>query len=261
MPCRLLDVRRLVALASVGNGRKVGRVGFDQHVVERDLRRRVANLLRLGKADIPGKGNHEAHVQRAFRVWPGAGETVQDSAETGWVPVLLDERETVVPCVLAVLAGTTMDDDRQFRRTRKLHLADEYVLLHVARRVVVIVVEADLSPSDDLRPARELLEFCEIGVFSQLGLVRMNADARINEVVLLSNPDRAIECPGPVAGSDAENVGDTSFLRPSDDLLAIRIEARAVEVAVGIDVHEMLVCGAGTLARNPFIRSLRRPRG
>ena len=67
--------------------------------------------------------------------------------------------------------------------------------------------------------------------------MRMDSYARVDEIMLLGDFDGAIEGTGTVAGADAENVGYASFAGASDDLLAVGVEARAVEVAVGVNVH------------------------
>src|ERR1700686_3328220 len=53
----------LVALAAVRYWREKWRIGFDQHSVERGLFSGFTNLLRFGKSDVAGEGNHESHLQ------------------------------------------------------------------------------------------------------------------------------------------------------------------------------------------------------
>jgi len=47
------DKRGFVALSAMGEGRKVGGVGFDQHAVEGNHLRGVADGLRFGKVMLP----------------------------------------------------------------------------------------------------------------------------------------------------------------------------------------------------------------
>src|SRR5208282_2442594 len=156
----LPDKRRLVALAAMRNRGQVGRVGFDQHAVERNHLRRVADRLRLGKGDIAGKRNHETQIERPPRMLDASREAVQNAAQSDRSPVFAgpmfsapmfgDHAQAVVPCVLAIAGGTAMNDDGQLRRSCQLHLLPEDRLLYFTRRVIVEIVEADLSPGDYL---------------------------------------------------------------------------------------------------------------
>jgi hypothetical protein len=53
--CRFFDVGGLIALPAVRNGGEIGRVGFDEHSLQWNLSRRVANLLGFREADIARK--------------------------------------------------------------------------------------------------------------------------------------------------------------------------------------------------------------
>ena len=130
-----------------------------------------------------------------------------------------------------------MDDDGQGGGSRQFHLADEDVLLDLARRVVVIVVETDFSPGYDFCSAAELFKLTKIGVGGKFGFVRMNADRGVDEVVLLGNFDAAIERAGALAGSNRQQVDDAGLMRTSDNPLAIFSEPRTVEMAVRVDEH------------------------
>ena len=72
-----------------------------------------------------------------------------------------------------------MNHDRQLGRARQLHLPEEDLLLQLARRVIVEVIEPDFTPGDDLGPLRQLLELLKVGICGQLGFMRMNADGRV----------------------------------------------------------------------------------
>ena len=64
-----------------------------------------------------------------------------------------------------------MDHDRQLGRARQFHLPQEYLLLQLARRMVVEIIEADLAPGNHLGPFRQLFQLLKIGVRGQLGLM------------------------------------------------------------------------------------------
>src|SRR5690349_17813169 len=117
-----------------------------------------------------------------------------------------DQIESVVPGVLGIVGWTAVDDDRQFSRARDLHLAQEDLLLHIARRMIVVVIESDLAEPNHATMTRKRFELCVVALCSQPGFVWMNADAGIDPVVLLSDADRAIESAGPGAAADRKDV-------------------------------------------------------
>ena len=55
-------MRRFVALAAIGQRRKEGCVGFDQHAVQRYGRGNIANRLGFGEGDIAGEGDQKAEI-------------------------------------------------------------------------------------------------------------------------------------------------------------------------------------------------------
>src|SRR5258708_38229328 len=121
-----------------------------------------------------------------------------------------------------------MNDDGQFGRTRQFHLADEYALLNIPRRVVVKIVEADFSPGDDFRALRKLGHFFEVGLLGELRFVRMNSNRGVNEIMLLGELHGAVESARALSNADGQNIRDPGFPGASNHLLAIRIEAWAV---------------------------------
>ena len=130
-----------------------------------------------------------------------------------------------------------MNDDRQFCCARKFHLPNEDVFLDLTRRMIVVLVEANLSPRDYFRFARELFKLCEIRACRQACLVWMNADRSKDEVVLFADFYGAVERTRSVARAYRKNVGDSSFARASDHLLAVGVKAGTIKMAMGIDEH------------------------
>src|SRR5690348_2633383 len=110
---------RLIALPPIWNWSKKRRIGLDENALKRDLQRRIANLLGFGKRHVPGERDHESHVECALRVRPNTGEAMQNSAEPGRPPVLLDQIEAIVPGTVAVIRWPAMNYDRQLRGVRK----------------------------------------------------------------------------------------------------------------------------------------------
>src|SRR5439155_22174071 len=97
------------------------------------------------------KRNHETHIQSAFCMLPLTCEAMQDSAHARVSPMLLDQLETVFPSIVAIIRWPTVNHDRQLRGPGKFHLANENVLLHVPRRMIVVIVEPNFSPGNNLR--------------------------------------------------------------------------------------------------------------
>src|SRR5258708_24759816 len=138
----------------MGHGCEKRGIGLDQHAIQWDLDGSVANLLCLGKRDVASERNHESHVESTLCLWPDSGKAMQDSAQAAARPVLLDQVETILPGVVAAFRGSAMDYDGQLGDTRQFHLLHENSLLNFARRMVVVVVESDFTPANDLRMLR-----------------------------------------------------------------------------------------------------------
>src|SRR5262249_12022847 len=95
--------RRLVTLATIRHRRKKRTIGFNEHAIERDLLRGVANLLSFGEGHIACKRNHEPHIERTLRMLPRTGKTMKHSAKAARFPAACNQTEAIVPGVLAVL--------------------------------------------------------------------------------------------------------------------------------------------------------------
>ncbi len=130
-----------------------------------------------------------------------------------------------------------MDDDGQLCMAGEFHLLDECELLHVARRMIVIVVQPDLTPGNDLGSFCQLLHIVERSLVRELRFMRMNPDRRINEFVLLGQQNSAIKVNRAVAIANGDDGLDAGLARPSNYLLAIGIEAVAFEMGVGVYEH------------------------
>src|SRR5260370_12292168 len=133
----------------------------------------------------------EAHVQRSLSVFPLSGEAVQDAAESGGSPVVAQHLYGVVPRIFAVVRRPAMDDDWQAGGASLLHLPAKDLLLHLARRMIVALIQPYLAPTDDLGMFGEVLPFGIVGFARQLGFVRMNAQRREDPIMLFGNLDGA----------------------------------------------------------------------
>ena len=99
-----------------------------------------------------------------------------------------------------------MNDDRQLGGACHLHLLNENALLHVARRMVVVVIEADLAPGDHLGFVREPCEFVEICLLCQCRFVRMNARQwrTPSRIAARASPRNRASCSRTIAVADGE---------------------------------------------------------
>ena len=63
--------------------------------------------------DVAGEGNVESHIHGRLGMFPVAGKAMQDSAQAGGTPMLSEHLNSIVPGILAVVARTAMDHNRQ----------------------------------------------------------------------------------------------------------------------------------------------------
>src|SRR5687767_6461516 len=102
-------------------------------------------------------------------------------------------------------------------------------------------VETDFAPGDHAfaamdQRARFLFSF----VVVKASVVRMRADGRVNSLVRLAELDRALErATVRIACANVQDRRDTRRMRTLDDLLAIRIKLRTVNVRMRVDKHSI----------------------
>src|ERR1700736_233226 len=173
------DVGGLIAFAAVGWRREEGSVGFDENAVKRDVFCDVADVLGLRISRITGEGNHEASVKSAARFLNRTGETMQDAADSCGAPDLFNEREAIGPGV------ATVDDDGEFGVAGECHLVAEYLMLDVARGVIVKIIQSNFAPGDYFRMFCKLSEFFEVLRCDLLRFVRMDSDGGVYPVILI----------------------------------------------------------------------------
>src|ERR1700723_4412072 len=112
-------------------------------------------------------------------------------------------RQAIIPGVLAVIGWPAMNDDGQLRRPRQLHLTTEDFFLYLSWRMVVEIVESNLSPCDHPRMPRPPQQFGISGFVCKPCLVRMDSHAcpysRVfrQSVVFLRQLDAAVGRLGP----------------------------------------------------------------
>src|SRR5713101_10182372 len=123
---------------------------------------------------------------------------MQNPAEAGRPPMFFKHVQAIGPGVAA------MNDDGLLRPARQTHLVPENTRLRFARRMIVVIVESDFAPSNDLRMLSQPCQFFQVLRCDFLRLVGMNADGGVNPVMLLGKGQRGIELLGSWAGADGE---------------------------------------------------------
>ena len=68
-----------------------------------------------------------------------------------------------------------MNDDWPPPCRRYFHLLCEHLLLSLSRRVVIIIIETDLSHCEHIRAVEQTVQFFECCLVAELGLVGMDA--------------------------------------------------------------------------------------
>ncbi len=163
-----------------------------------------------------------------------AAETVQDAAELAVGPLVFEEAKGVVPGLAAV------NDDGQVKAAGALELLAEDLLLNVARRVVVMVVESDFTPGQQapLPGARgELVQQLIGGV---AGFVGMDAGGHPEKAVVLGRQQQSLLDVGGACGfGEGEDAGDASLVGAREHGIAVGVELRVVEVRVRVgEAHD-----------------------
>ena len=93
--------------------------------------------------------------------------------------MLLEDEKKIVPGVGGFVGPAAVDEDGPLARGGNLELADEALALHVARRALVVVVEADFAAGDDFGLGEKRVQLGESALIGFGGAVRIDARARI----------------------------------------------------------------------------------
>ena len=104
------------------------------------------------------------------------------------------------------LGVAAMDHDGALGLAGQLHLPDQYALLNLAWRVVVEVIEPNLTHGHHLGMPGECQDFLGVGIGEMAGIVRVHAHGGVNPIVTRGDGQRRIEAGG------ASAAGPYSFL-------------------------------------------------
>ena len=135
-----------------------------------------------------------------------------------------DQPKAIFPGIVARFRRAAVNHDGQLRRRRQFHLPYEDFFLHVPRRVIVKIIQPDLAPGDHLRMLRQAFHVLIGGFIRQPGFMGMNADRRVDEIVLFRQANSAVDVLGTVAVADGDDGLHSSLARPRDHLLAVGVE-------------------------------------
>lgn len=108
------------------------------------------------------------------------------------------------------------------------------MLLDVSGRMVVPVVESDLSDGDDAGMGGESLHGIEVRRGEQARFVGMDSDGGVNPGIALGEGNGTGDIVRAVSVADGEKSTDACVIGALDGGVKIRGELRAVEVGVGV---------------------------
>ena len=109
---------------------------------------------------------------------------MNDSTESRFFPLFVEDRKGIG------FGFASVNRDRELTHTRHSQLISESLALHIARRIVVVIVQTDLTPGDYLWVLREILELRVQLIVEQSGFVRVNADCRVDEGIFFGDAKR-----------------------------------------------------------------------
>ena len=186
-------------------------------------------MLHFRVGNVARERHEEAHVEPTPRLGWRRRKAVENSAQAGRAPIAFEDREAIVPGVAAV------DHDWQLRRARLLELPPEDALLHVARGLllVIVVIEAHLAPRDHARVPCELVELREVLLGGGLRVVGVNADGRVDPIVLFGERNRGVDALGGArSAADRQQRFDARRAGALENRRAVGVEFRGFQVRV-----------------------------
>ena len=142
-----------------------------------------------------------------------------------------------------------MNHDRQLRSPRLPKLPAKHLLLHIARRMIVVIIEAHFAPRDHSRMLRQLVELLEMFLSRKFRFVRMNSHRRVNPVVLLGKRNRRIQPLRPRPAADRKQRLHSRRPRPFKHRVAIFIKLRKFQMRMRVDNFQFLLPFHATASR------------
>src|SRR6266581_7254281 len=166
---------------------------------------------------------------------------MKNPAQPRRAPVLLENRQAIAPRFAAV------DDDGKLCLGGKGELLSKDALLDVARRKIVVVIEANLAPGNHAVMLRQAHEFFVMRLRDFFRFVWMNANGRVDPVVRFGERQRRVELRRAGACADGEECGNSCRARPLQHFRAVAIKLRKIYVRVRVDQFHSAILAARRL--------------
>ncbi len=128
-----------------------------------------------------------------------------------------------------------MYDERQSGCSRCRDMPPQAHRLRVARRVVVKIIQPRLADRDDLGMGGEPNEIVGRHVQFLIGIMRMRADGTEDVRISLGDREDRVESFHP--GRNRDHLPHAGVARALDDGVALGLEIRKIQVAMGVDQH------------------------
>ncbi len=219
------DPRRFVPFPSEWNGGQVRRIGFHQQPVLRHEPEEIV-VLPFVEGHDPAERHIPARRKRELGKCMRPGVAMHHSQDSGCSSIP-DQRPSVVFRLPAVY------DHGQARLVRERDLGGKRCELHLARRIVVVVVEPTLANSDS--GAQELAQFRDVALFVEPGgVMGMNA-GRSEYISRIPGSARSRESGYLERLSNADDSRGASAAGAGDYRVAVAVERRVREVGVAVD--------------------------
>ena len=127
----------------------IGRVGLGKQAIGRDHRRRRAQIVASLEGDRAAECHMRPTLDPARKLIGAHAAAMQQRA--GFRPALFFKN---TECIFVRIPH--VKHERQARNMGQLHLTTEYVLLNIARRQIVMIVEPDLAQGGGTRIGQTL---------------------------------------------------------------------------------------------------------
>ena len=119
-----------------------------------------------------------------------------------------------------------------FAARGNFQLPAEHSLLHFARRMIVVIIEADFTHTRENADAASSCSSCaKCCVRGELGFVRMNSGRGVNPIMRFGERNRGGEMIGARSPADRQNRRDARIARTLQHGVAVFVELRIFQDA------------------------------
>lgn len=139
---------------------------------------------------------------------------------------------------------TAVNDDWKLKISGDFQLSNENAFLHVSRRMVVVVIKASLTYSDDLGILRSLWEKVKVRRRGFLGFVRVDPDRSVDPIELIGKRHSRGKVVRPSTSTYGKQVFQARRAGALDHSVAVTVKLRIIEMRVGIKeelIHESII--------------------